>query len=191
MNNGLNGSNSSTTSSATSNTVASNVMVNLSSINKSSISPIITPQNQQHSTMKFEDDGYASSTHSQSTHSQLNHNQTTHLHDSTNTINHLLNNNNVDTLTNQHLASYHQMNQLTSTSSPMGFHPSNVYTSKSHLSTPNGFLPSNIGMNNGYHNQFNHTTNQINTASTFEPVLPVTWLSYDANYSNYPNFCSS
>lgn len=193
---GLNGSNSSTTSSATSNAtnsnlVATNVMASLSSLTKSSVSPIVS-QHQQHSGVKYEDAlaGNYSSLNHQATHSQLNHTPSTHLQD--NGTSHLLtNNNNVDTLASQHLAApYHSMNQLSATSSSMGFHPlnSNVYANKSHLSA-NGFLTNSLStINNGY-NQFNHSANQINPASGYD--LPVWQFNYDMNYPNSYNFCSS
>ena len=175
----LNGSNSSTTSSvasnaATNNLVASNpVMASLSSLSKSSGSPIVS----QHP-IKYEDQlNYASLTHSQSTHSQLNAHPTgppaVHLQENGPT--HLLSNG--DSLAAQN--PYHTMNQLSSSGS-MGFHQlnTNVYAAgKPHLSPANGFLA------NSY-NQFNHS-GQINSTPGYD-----FWnLNYDG-YSNGYNFCS-
>ena len=176
----LNGSNSSTTSSVTSNAgtgnlVANNsVMASLSSLSKSSGSPIVS----QHS-IKYEDQlNYASLSHSQSTHSQLNpHPAGQPAHLTENGANHLLNNGTVDSLATHN--SYHTMNQL-STGSPMGFHQlnSNVYASKPHLSPANGFLSNN-------YNQFNHASGPINSTPGYD-----FWnLNYDG-YSNGYNFCS-
>lgn len=179
--NTLNGSNSSTTSSvasnaATNNLVASNsVMASLSSLSKSSGSPIVS----QHPIKYEEQLNYASLTHSQSTHSQLNAHpagQPVHLQE--NGPNHLLNNGAVDSLAAQN--PYHTMNQL-STSSSMGFHQlnTNVYAAgKPHLSPANGFLA------NSY-NQFNHS-GQINSTPGYDFW---TNLNYDG-YSNGYNFCS-
>lgn len=193
----LNGSNSSSSVSNAANNnnlVATNVVIgNLSSLNKSSPSSIVA----QHS-IKYDDDqlnsltgNYPSLTH-QSTHSQLNHSQTQqtgHLIQDNGTS-HLLNNSAVDSLASQHLASsYHTMNQLSTTSSMAFHHPlsSNVYASKSHLSpSTNGFITNSLTINNGY-NQFNPSTNQINSTSGYD--LPVWHMSYDMSYpNNYSNF---
>ena len=175
----LNGSNSSTASSVASNAGANNlvasnsVMASLSSLSKSSGSPIVS----QHP-IKYEDQlNYASLSHSQATHSQLAPHpagQPVHLQE--NGANHLLNNGAVDSLAAQN--PYHTMNQLSSSGS-MGFHHTNVYAaSKPHLSPANGFL------SNGY-NQFNHASGPINSTPGYD-----FWnLNYDG-YSNGYNFCS-
>ena len=177
----LNGSNSSTASSVasnagTNNLVASNsVMASLSSLSKSSGSPIVS----QHP-IKYEDQlNYASLSHSQSTHSHAHPaGQPVH-HLTENGANHLLNNGAVDSLVAAQNP-YHTMNQL-STSSSMGFHQlnPNVYAaSKPHLSPANGFL------SNSY-NQFNHASGPINSTPGYD-----FWnLNYDG-YSNGYNFCS-